>query len=82
MAEPLTIEMALEEFQHPPVRDLPKAQERRLNRKYATGDFGGGVWSTVKALLDKGHVEASGNGLVITAKGFHYCHHHGPDMPI
>ena len=76
------MKMSFEEFSTPPTRILSKAQERRLNRKYTTGDCGHGSWSTVLTLIRLGYLEETGGNLVVTEKGTHYCHHHGPDMPI
>ena len=74
--------MPFDEFEQAPVRDLTRAQERRLNWKFVTGDFGRGRFSTIKALSDKGYIEVVRNDLVLTEKAAHYIHHHGPKMPI
>ena len=73
------MEMPFEEFEQAPARDLSPAQERRLNRRYATGDFGGGAWKTIESLQCRGFLTAE---LALTEKASRYLFHHGPTMPI
>jgi hypothetical protein len=76
------MEMAFEEFEVAPPRTLSEAEERRLNRKYAAGDFGGGQWKTIESLVKKGFAAVDGNNINLTEAGSHYCFHHGPKMPL
>ena len=72
----------LEQFETAPGRCLSEAQERRLNRKHCTGDYGPGKWETINSLINAGYLEDTGKALVLTEKAKHYIHHYGPLMPV
>ena len=76
--------MTFAEYEIAPARTLSAAQERRLNRKYCTGDFGGGSYSTIVSLIRLGYVrsEDGGKRLVLTESAQHYLSHYGSQMPI
>lgn len=73
------MEMAFEDFAVAPARSLTAAQERRLNHRHCTGDFGRGTFSTIKSLIAAGYVEGDG---ALTEKAAHYIFHYGPQMPV
>jgi len=76
------MEMTFDQFEQAPERTLSVAQERRLNHKHATGDFGGGSFATVQSLVRKGFVAEVGGSYVLTERAAHYLFHYGQDMPI
>jgi hypothetical protein len=51
---------------------LTKAQGQRLLKLHLTGEMGGGAWSTMKALGDKGMVNL-GQKITVTPKGINWC---------
>jgi hypothetical protein len=64
-----------------PKRTLSVAAERRLLSKRLIGDFGGGSWSSIQSLLDRGMIAESGKNLVVTPLGVAYCDAWHLDIP-
>ena len=46
-------------------RVLTPTQEKRLLHFHATGDFGGGKWSTIDVLIRLNYVYCNGNSLTV-----------------
>lgn len=64
-------------------RILSPAQERRLLRRHTTGDFGGGAWSTIQSLVDRGMIVLHPRGFVyVTRRGEAYCNAYHASMPL